>query len=327
MRYSFIWGLLLFFFGIVTVNTASTENEAASITTVSNVRYVITFTGARQSKDRPWLRDYLFEVSDKSSGEIRQFVLEEGTHKPIEKYLLKLEFLRDDRLSVKIKWRGRPDAATCIYIVDLGNAKLIDKFCCRSPTLSPSKQFWVCEMWYPPHGLPSSATSVVLIYDMERSPTENRVPVKGYTKWPKTQVGLPIYPALYVEARAYVLLEQQHWPASWRYHIASPFLWSEDEKKVLFLCTHHERTHIVKVDLSSGIEKPMIFELPIKITEEFVKPRYKKEFELNSKRNPKVTCILSADQIKWDGPNQVIAEPNKAHYMLQEEIILRVPLR
>ena len=81
----------------------------------------------------------------------------------------------------------------------------------------------------------------------------------------------------------------------------------------------------MKLDLSSGIEKPLISESPIKITEEFVKPERKMEFKWNLIRKTKIENKLYADQLKWDGLNHIIVKPNEAYYMLQEQIRLPLP--
>ncbi|MDO9575482.1 MAG: hypothetical protein Q7J55_03030 [bacterium] len=291
---------------------------------ISNNKYEVAFIGEAPVKDRPWLTSYIFQIVNKETQEISQFVLE-NAYTPIKETHVKLHLLEDHRLIVQEKWEKRPDASTGIHIVDVKKNELIDEFWCYDPVLSPSKRFWAYKKFFYPHELPAAQTTVVLIYDMKKAPLENRVPVKGYGEFPEFHVGLPIYPEPYVKAKAYVLPKQQIENPFW-YIRSSPFLWAEDEFCVVFLCTHKEQTYIVKVDLTSGIEKPKIFESPIKVIDEWIEPRYKKGFDLDVARgNLKLLYTISATEIAWDGPNHIIVKPSEARYYLKEKIRLPVP--
>jgi len=224
--------------------------------------------------------------------------------------------LQKDRLLAvgKLKW------AEIVFVIDLKNGKLLDEFWCYAPTISPTSRFLVYEKFYPYHGLPPTRTTVLLAYDMRKSPLENRVPVVGYTAWPKEQVGLPIYPQPYVKARAYVLVEQQRENIHW-YMLSSPFLWSGDANDVVFLCNHKKQAYIVRVNISAGVDKPKIFEAPANVGN-FVKPDLPEEFR---KKEAARLHMVSATEILWDGEKHVIVKPNKAYYSLQDKIRLPVP--
>jgi len=304
--------LLIFFI----MATTLAEPEEMNRLSTSNSVYEVTLVDEKPLECCPYLKRFTFNITYKMTKQIGRFTLGDA-----EKRLRSIReiYLKGDKLIVK----GNLRRGSAISVIDLKRRKLDDFFWCYKPTSSPSNRFLVYIKYFPPHGLPSIRTDVVLIYDMKRKPSENRVPVKGYTKQPKEQVGLPIYPTPYVKAKAYLLSEQQYWPPSWRYDVSSPFLWSEDEKKVVFLCTHHNQTYVVKVDLSLGIEKPKISELPIKIAKKMVKPKYLGGFKLDLMRGSKKDRILFADQIEWDGPDHIIVKPEE--YYLKEEIRLPVP--
>ena len=296
------------------------DEDANTPLIISNDKYQVSFAGEKLVKERPWVRNFIFEIVDKKTQEVNQFVLA-ATHKPIKEMYLKLHLLEDNELVIQTKWKKRRRASTGIHIVDLEKNKLVDEFWCYEPVLSPSKRFWIYEKFYPPYGLPAERTSVVLVYDMKKSPLENRVPVEGYAKWPKEQVGLPVYPEPYVKARAYVLLEQQEpeWKA---YGISFPFLWSRDEKSVVFLSSHQKQTHIIRVGLTAGVEQPKISERPI-VVSDFIKPTLSEE---SRKRQVDLLHTISVTDIAWDGPNHVIVKPSKAYYnILQDKVRLTVP--
>lgn len=297
-----------------------TKEDANTQLIVSNDKYQVSFAGEKLVKERPWVRNFIFEIVDKKTQEVNQFVLA-ATHKPIKEMYLKLHLLEDNELVIQTKWKKRRRASTGIHIVDAKRNELVDEFWCYEPVLSPSKRFWIYEKFYPPYGLPAERTSVVLLYDMEKSPLENRLPVEGYTEWPKEQVGLPVYPEPYVKARAYVLVEQQQQNPFW-YHLCSPFLWSADANDVVFLCTHQKQTYILRVNISAGIDKPKIFKSPI-VVSNFIKPTLSEE---SRKRQVDLLHTISVTDIAWDGPNHVIVKPSKAYYnILQDKVRLTVP--
>jgi hypothetical protein len=281
---------------------------------ISNDKYSLSIIDEKPVIGAPWLKAFIFEIVDKKAQKINQFVY--GDLWSRIRSVKNLYLLENDRLVI----HGKLKRADIISMLDLKQNELADGFWCYDPVLSPSKRFYVYEKFYPYHGLPATQTSVVLVYDMEKPPPENRVPVKDYTEWPKEQVGLPIYPGPYVKARAYVLLEQGE-PEWQHYGVNSPFLWSEDENRVVFLSTHKKQLYIVRVELSDGIRKPKIFKKPI-VVANFIKPSLSEKVRENE---AKILYAFSAIDIAWDGVDYIIVKPDKTYYALQEKIRLRVP--
>ncbi|MCK4815809.1 hypothetical protein KA005_08565 [bacterium] len=277
-------------------------------------KYSVMVIGEEAIEEAPWLKKFNLEITDKISGEVKRLTLGGlfSRVRSIESFYL----LQKDRLVAV----GKLKRAEIVFVIDLKNGKLLDEFWCYAPTISPTGRFLVYKKFYPYHGLPPTRATVVLVYDMRKPPVENRVAVVGYTAWPKEQVGLPIYPEPYVKARAYVLVEEQLQNPNW-YNLSSPFLWSADANDIVFLCTHQKQTHIVRVNISAGIENPKIFEAPV-IVGNFVKPELPEEFR---KKEAARLHMVSATEIHWDGKHHVIAKPNKAYYTLQGKIRLPVP--
>jgi len=317
-HYSFVLSLFLALISYFVFSVNVKANHSPNLS-ISSDTYLVTFAGEIADINRPNRNNYIFEILNKKAHQLNNFVLK-YPYKRIEDMYLKMHLLEDNKLIIETKWKKRPKASTGLHIVDIKENTLVDQFWCYEPVLSPSRRFWVYEKFYAPHGLKATQTTVVLIYDMEKSPLENRVPVEGYTEWPLEQVGLPVYPEPYVEAQTYVLVEEQEANPFW-YLQASPFLWSADPNEVVFLCNHQKQTYIVRVNLSSGIEKPKIFSAPIDV-DSFIKATLPEEAK---KEEAALLHTFSATDIAWDGPEHIIVKPNKAYYTLQDTIKLAIP--
>jgi hypothetical protein len=283
-------------------------------TSASNSTYNAEIVKEDKAKDSCKLTVFTLEITDKTKHEVARVTFG-GIGERIRS-IKKLYLFENNKLVV----HGNLERADIIYVVDCETDNVVDMFWCYDPVLSPSKRFWVYENFYPYHGLKSTQTTVVLVYDMKRTPLENRVPVKGYTEWPESQVGLPIYPGPYVEEKAYVLPRQQQENPFW-YLRSSPFLWSQDANDVVFLCNHQKQTYMVRVNISAGIDKPKIFEAPVNVGS-FVKASLPEEYR---KREADRLHTVSATEIYWDGKDHVIAKPNKVYYTLQDKIRIPVP--
>ena len=291
---------------------ALAENDPNTF--ISNNTYAAEIIKEEEVKESCVLKVFTLEIRDIKTHEVAHVTIG-GIGERI-RAIEKLYLFENNKLVV----HGNLERADIIYIVDCETNNVVDMFWCYNPVLAPLNRFWVYENFYPYHGLKSIQTTVVLVYDMKRTPLENRVPVKGYTEWPEVQVGLPIYPKPYVEAKAYVLPRQQQENPFW-YLRESPFLWSQDANDVVFLCNHQEQTYIVRVNISAGINKPKIFEAPVDVGS-FIKPDLPEE---SRKREADRLHTVSATEIYWDGKDHVIAKPNKAYYTLQDKIRLPVP--
>jgi len=284
-------------------------------TSTSNNTYAAQIIKEEKDRESSGLPVFTLEIRDRNTHEVAHVTFG-GIGERIRS-IEKLYLFENDKLVV----HGKLKQADIIYVIDCKTRKVVGMFWCYDPVLSPSKRFWTYEKFYPYHGLKSIQTTVVLVYDMQRTPLENRVPVKGYTEWPKVQVGLPIYPRPYVEAKAYVLLRQQQKEPPW-YLRSSPLLWSTNATDVVFLCNHEKVTYVVRVNVAAGIEKPKIFSAPVNVGN-FVKSELPEEFR---KKEALRLHMFSAKEIHWDGNDHVIAKPNKAYYTLQHEIRLSVPI-
>ena len=307
---------LLFAFTILAFTLAEETIKGEKLS-ISNSHYSVTIVDEKPLECCPYLKRFTLQILNRKTGGIQSFLLGDSG---MRLRGIKRLYLYKNKLIVK----GALKRASAISIIDLDRNKLIDFFWCYNPAPSSSRRFLVYKKFVPYHGLPGVLSDVVLVYDLEKPPAGNRV--KQSIEEPKEWVGLPIYPEPYAKAKVYILPKQQYWEPGWGYVIASPFLWSEDEVNIVFLCSKcfsHRQTYVVRVNLSLGIGKPRIFELPVKISKEHVKPKYLGGFILDLKRGKEVDCLFSTEQIRWDGRNHIVVKPK--NYRLKDEIRLPVP--
>jgi hypothetical protein len=78
-----------------------------------------------------------------------------------------------------------------VVVVDLRSRKILDKFYCYAPALSPNKRFLAYIKFFPAHFV-QGVTDLYLVYDFQKSPVENRT--VGVSMSDIQNVGQPIYP-------------------------------------------------------------------------------------------------------------------------------------
>ena len=306
---------------------------AVNKSTVSNNEYEVNLVN--QMTDHPenpqpyW--EFEFEIRSKATGEISHITVGKPSKLSTSIKAITNLHLFDGSLFIV---EGKRRCARTISVVDLRDGKHENYLWCYKQAPSPSKRFWVFQKFFT-YGSPT--TSVVLCYDMKKTRRENLTP-KGEST--------PIYPDECVATGSHYVREL--WdvtpgpdgksisavlktrPHPWYHSVTSPFLWSHDEQQVVFLCVHltqgHDRTHIVRVDLSGGIDKPKIFSRPILITSDFVKREYKKRFQAETLVDkPKYKKGFGADAIEWLDSTQVKVKVDPHYKLLKQELILSVP--
>ena len=111
-------------------------------------------------------------------------------------------FVVEDKLVVT----GEAGRTWEVAIFDLAKRQEIDRFACALPQRISAN--WIAYVeWYPDHITYAEPREVVLIYDLTKSPVENRLPGVRFTP-PSipdtpTAVGLPVYPEWNVRNRSY----------------------------------------------------------------------------------------------------------------------------
>lgn len=94
---------------------------------------------------------------------------------------------------------------------------------------------------------------VLLIYDLERSPVENRLDSQ-YVSDPMAS-GIPVFPEENVEQKNYDYTVERWEQESFFF---SPFLWLEDDRIFFVEWRHPGVNYLIRIDLTKGIRQPEI---------------------------------------------------------------------
>jgi len=175
-------------------------------------------------------------------------------------------FVSGDKLAII----GESGRASAVVIVDLSRRREIDWFYCYGPR-RVSKDWIVYVEWYPPRGT-GVPREVVLLYDLSKSPSENRLPGASKTSLPPPvlaepiQVGQPIYPEDNVRKSSYSNMRQG--AASPETVMTSVPFQMLPSQRLVFLGAEGEdfarsRNFLVVVDLSKGESRPTVRTLEI----------------------------------------------------------------
>ncbi len=81
---------------------------------------------------------------------------------------------------------------SAVVVLDLDKFRLVDKFYCYAPALSPDKRFLAFIKFFPAHFV-DGVSDVYLYYDFQKSPADNRP--TNISKDDVQNIGQPIYPA------------------------------------------------------------------------------------------------------------------------------------
>jgi hypothetical protein len=172
------------------------------------------------------------------------------------------EFVFRDRLVVigKVGERGQ---ASGVVIFDLASRKLLDWFVCwEAMRISES---WIASVeWYPEHGM-RWPTDVVLIYDLDKSPGQNRLANAQPRFTPQligdssVAVGFPVYPAANAVGGTYTNVVPDAESAV--RVLGAPFFLLLPSRWLVFVAAQgtdyaSSENHLVVVDLSHGLLKP-----------------------------------------------------------------------
>jgi hypothetical protein len=167
---------------------------------------------------------------------------------------------------------GKAGRAWEVVVFDLAKRQEIDWFACAVPQRLSTN--WIVYVeWYPDHvGEPRE---VVLIYDLTKSPMENRLPGARATRIPapimdtSVAVGLPVYPEWNVRNRSYRnVVENPSEGETIISTISSAWFVLLPRDRLVFAARRgwdfpNSWNYLVIVDLSSGLSAPLITTLDI----------------------------------------------------------------
>ena len=189
--------------------------------------------------------------------------------------------------------------------------------------LSPSKRFLVYETHYPRLALPvESRRSIVLLYDLTRSPAQNRSGAPA--DWPEPNLGAPVFPKENVERRSWRVLEAEH-----EYSVTSPFLWSHDETMLVFLAMRFDENHanrqslIVRVDLTREGNVSGILQEPVSL--ENLDPRQATVPLAKLSESPILVNLDSLSWVEGEEGSWATGETSLPGDQLGTKVRIRVP--
>ncbi len=155
----------------------------------------------------------------------------------------------------------RRSRANTITLVDLDTTKSRDLILHYGSSLSPNHNYLVFRAFYPPYGMLENRSDVVMVYDLSKGPSENRLPGVGDSTAGR-RVGLPVYPPENVDPPTYLVWvpeeRQRHYV-----NRQAGFLWAKDAESLFFIDRTRGQQLLVRVDLEGGLKRPRITTRPI----------------------------------------------------------------
>ena len=161
--------------------------------------------------------------------------------------------------------------------------------------------------------------NIVLVYDFLKTYSDNVIEDREYlgTLAELDYVGFPIFPEINAKKRTYdTELEIGHYSLS-------PFLWSKDENKIIFVeyFDKEKQNYIVVVDIKGGLEKPRIVKKPIKFEDVLSISKEELERKLTKETKEHMNEIGFRFLIRnmwWEGTDVVVMEPEYRECYLYE---------
>ncbi len=216
-------------------------------------------------------RRFVFDVSNKVSRKDSEIKLENMITEVVSLNVVK------DRMIV---FGGVQNAGSAVAIVDLLENEVIDVILCYRPRFSETKNYLIYEKFYPRFAPPEVRSDLILIYDLSKSPLDNRVGVmaKEYELFKKKggrigilkniglseDVGYPIYPPENVEKKTYFV-----WVESEKLrHFVFPkgeYHWFNQEKLIVMLDKHDGEYWVVLVDIAKGLDNVETNKIKLKL--------------------------------------------------------------
>ena len=113
-------------------------------------------------------------------------------------------------------------------------------------SVSPSGRWLAYETHYPRMSIPGARNSIVLLYDLSRTPLQNRGGAERMD-WPEHNDGLPIFPPENACAHNYRVTL-----ADPPYLVTSDLLWSADDDRLVFFVEREDRSAADMVRVAIG---------------------------------------------------------------------------
>jgi hypothetical protein len=239
-------------------------------------------------------------IRNRTVGTVSTLILDER-FESIER----LEYVAPDESQVAVIGT-LPRGGKIISVIDLVNMRLRNTIWNYGLAISPHRKYIAYRSYYPPMGLPEMKRSIVVLYPLNEVSTLPATPLAN-------TFGYPVFPEANARGQSYdVGLDPEHL-------FLSPFLWSEDDKRIVFLDYENKQNYVDIVDLSSEKRQPSIRRVPIdplRYANREIREYTRAEITRNSYK-------LAVDTIKWSGAEEITVSP-LPQYWLPNEITLRL---
>jgi hypothetical protein len=117
-----------------------------------------------------------------------------------------------------------------VVVVSTSERRIVDRFLCYNPALSPDGESIAFVKFYPPHFDPG-VSDLVMVYDVAKGKAKNRPHEAGVDEL--IDVGSPVYPAG-IQTQS----PNDGLPESQINSVTSPFFWAADSSRFAFTARH-----------------------------------------------------------------------------------------
>lgn len=188
---------------------------------------------------------------------------------------------------------GFPLNGTSINVVDTQSATLIDAFMSYHPVMSPDRR-WIAFLKYYPRGAELPTSDEYLLYDLSKSPAQNRPSGQYSGEALDFDVGAAIYPNGWKNEPG----DNIGAPAELRHFSLSTFFWAADSSEVLFADTSGRGSRIVRVSIGpDGATSASVYDLPTTLP--CADNRADEETEWKAVRKIELGPKQALDQLVW----------------------------
>lgn len=208
---------------------------------------------------------YIFQTYDKSTGQYGSVTLQNLTSKIIEIKLVNRTMIVFGKVGSSF--------ADGITIFDLATQKEKDFILCYRPNSIFGNKYLVFEKFYPRFSPDEVRSSVLLIYDLEESPENNRLVnqrisadseiktgTPDYMLY-STNAGIPVFPLENLKMKNYNVWIDK--PEKRNRIISPKCAWAEKSMELMLINYTGENNWVVVINLEEGIKKAKLRSFPI----------------------------------------------------------------
>lgn len=198
---------------------------------------------------------FTFDVRKKDTGVVSQFTIVNETAQVDEIHVV-------NSARVAIIGRALPNTSV-VNVVELRSGKILDRFLCGWPSVSPDGRLVAYIKFFPSHmGYGYSMSDEYLVYDLSAMREDNRVGFNKGNPEDTTNVGLPIYPNGSLNTVNDNIISGVY---SNVHTISSDgFFWLDGKDTVAFVDQWEGVNRLVVANIENGVQKRVVDVYPIK---------------------------------------------------------------